>query len=622
MPISKTHGVRHWLGEVKKIRSIIEMSSPITFKVPENFCGEYGAGATSQCSMKLTPHQKISGILVPLFALRTERDLGIGDTESLRELVDWAAARGFGALQILPINETAGDNSPYNILSSIALEPTTIATNPKALPDLSAHDFKKVCARHDISALREPQVNYEGVRTLKSELLEAAWQNFCAKEIKGKTKRAKDFSVWKTTHKAWLTPYTLFRALIRLHEENDDVALWPKNQRTFTSAQTWLESAPLPTRRQIRVWRDLFSYIQWIAFNQWSKLKFYADQRGVALVGDVPVGVSIHSADVFAEPEIFDITRSAGAPPEKVFTADPFTTKWGQNWGFPLYAWNVMAKDNYAWWRRRLRAARDIFHFLRVDHALGFFRIYSFPWRPERNAEFLPLSEDEAKERTGGELPRFIPCDDSTTENQEINRQQGEQLFRMMAEELGNHHILAEDLGELSPYVRPTLQSLEIPGFKIPQWEIALDGWPIPGRDYERLSLTTYATHDHPPLHTLWDGWFADTQSGDEARAQRALRQMQEITRFAEMNVALPAPWSDEIHEGLLRGLFASNAWLAVNMLTDLFGTSERFNVPGSASTHNWTERFPIPIHEWATKWPQKLERITTMMRDAGRSKI
>jgi 4-alpha-glucanotransferase len=279
-----------------------------------------------------------------------------------------------------------------------------------------------------------------------------------------------------------------------------------------------------------------------------------------------------------------------------------------------------MAKDDYAWWRRRLRASMRIFHALRVDHALGFFRIYSFPWRPERNDEFLPLGEDEAGERAGGKLPGFVPGDDSSEESRETNRAQGERLFRMILEETGAQRIIAEDLGELSPYVRPVLRALEIPGCKIPQWEKGDDGWPVPGRDYERLSLATYATHDHPSLRAYWDGWWADTQSGDEQRAGWALRQMQELARFAEMNVHLPAPWSDEIHEGLLRGLFASNSWLAVAMVTDLFGTDERFNVPGAIGDQNWTQRFPVPISEWNKRWPEKLARISSMLRETGRA--
>ncbi|MEY4300341.1 MAG: hypothetical protein RIR25_1577 [Verrucomicrobiota bacterium] len=569
--------------------------------------------------MNISPDRKLSGILAPLFALRSQHDLGIGDTETLKDLVAWASAHGFGLVQVLPINETGGDNSPYNIISSLALDPTTIATNPGALKDLTAADFKRICARHDLPSLRAGQVDYRGVRALKRELLEAAWEKFKAAHRKEKTKRAKEYEAWAKNNASWLEPYTLFRALVRWHGENENTGLWPKKQRTFAAAKKWLASASPADRRKIRGLRDFFSYVQWVAYRQWSGLKAYGDELHVALVGDVPVGVSLFSADVFAQPEIFDLARSSGAPPEKVFAGDPFTAKWGQNWGFPLYQWSEMAKDDYAWWRRRLRTTMEIFHFLRVDHALGFFRIYSFPWRPERNGEFLPLTEDEAKARTGGELPRFVPGDDSSEQSRETNREQGDRLFRMIVEETGEHRLIAEDLGEMSPYVRPVLQAQEIPGFKIPLWEIAPDGWPTPGRDYERLSLATYATHDHPALHAYWDEWYANSQSGDPDKAGRAVRQMQEICRFAEMNVPLPAPWSDEIHEGLVRGLFASNSWLAVNMITDIFGTSERFNVPGAIGDQNWTDRFPVPIADWDKTWPQKVAKLAAMMRENGR---
>ncbi len=569
--------------------------------------------------MKLSPDQKLSGLLAPLFALRTDTDLGIGDTESLKEMVDWASAHGFALVQVLPINESGGDNSPYNILSSLALDPTTIATNPKAMKDLAAADFKKICARHDMAALRSGKVNYRGVRALKRELLEAAWKRFKAKHLKEKTRRAKDFAAWSKENTAWLEPYTLFRALVRLHGESENMDLWPKKQRTAAAAKKWLSGASPADKRKVRELRQFYAYVQWVAYGQWAGLKAYGDARNVALVGDVPVGVSVFSADVFAQPSIFDMSRSAGAPPEKVFAADPFTVKWGQNWGFPLYNWQEMAKDDYAWWRQRLRTTMEIFHFLRVDHALGFFRIYSFPWRPERNAEFLPLSEDEAKAKTGGELPRFIPCDDTSEQNMETNREQGDRLFRMITAETGKYRLIAEDLGELSPYVRPTLQAQEIPGFKIPMWERTDDNWLTPGSDYERLSLATYATHDHPTVRAYWDGWYADTQSGDGHKAAAALRQMVELARFAGLQAHMPAPWSDEIHEGLLRGLMASNSWLVVNMITDLFGTSERFNVPGATGDQNWTERFPVPISQWSQHWPEKLARVEVMMRDTGR---
>ena len=146
--------------------------------------------------MKLSPDQKLSGLLVPLFALRTENDLGVGDTESLKEMIDWASEHGFGLVQVLPINETGGDNSPYNIISSLALDPTTIATNPKTLKDLPTADYQRICMQHDLGALREGKVNYRGVRALKGELLETAWKNFKTRQIKEKTRRAKELAAW------------------------------------------------------------------------------------------------------------------------------------------------------------------------------------------------------------------------------------------------------------------------------------------------------------------------------------------------------------------------------------------------------------------------------------------
>ena len=212
--------------------------------------------------MNLTPERKLSGILAPLFALRTEADLGIGDTESLKELVDWASAHGFGLVQVLPINETGGDNSPYNIISSLALDPTTIATNPQVLKDLPAADFKTICAKHDVGALRTGKVNYRGVRALKGELLEAAWKKFKARHLKEKTRRAKEFAAWTKENDAWLEPYTLFRALVRWHGENENTDLWPKKQRTYEAAKKWLKSASPADKRKVRALRDFFAYVQ------------------------------------------------------------------------------------------------------------------------------------------------------------------------------------------------------------------------------------------------------------------------------------------------------------------------------------------------------------------------
>lgn len=568
----------------------------------------------------LDPEKRMAGILAPLFAVRGTDDFGLGDTETLRETADWCARNGFGVLQILPINETGGDHSPYNILSSMALEPSTISVSPRALPDILPRHLAKVATEERLTALRQGDVQYDRAKALKWELLRLAFANFRKVEKSGKSQRFAAFLDFCKREAGWLDAYVLYRALMALHAENEVIESWPEEHRTLAEAREWLAAQPLAGRRRLRESQDFYRYVQWIAHTQWQEASDYCRSRGVALMGDIPVGVSLYSADVFAEPEIFDRTRSCGAPPERVFAADPFTEKWGQNWGFPLYKWEAMERDNYAWWRRRLRAMRGIFHLMRVDHALGFFRIYSFPWRPEINAEFLPLSQAEAMERTGQRLPCFMMRDDSTLENQMLNREQGLKLLRMILEETGKYRIIAEDLGEVAPYVRPVLAALEIPGFKIPQWERGEDHQMVSGGTYSRLSLATYATHDHEPLRKMWDEWVASLESSDGHRVDLAKRGMRELLDFADRgDLSTPRPYDAEVRESLLTGLYRTNSWLAVNMITDVFGLVDRFNVPGAIDGRNWTRRLDNPVSEWDTAWREEIAAHRRACEKSGR---
>ena len=239
--------------------------------------------------------------------------------------------------------------------------------------------------------------------------------------------RARAFADFEKDNADWLPDYATHRALVSWHEECGDLSTsGPENtarQPPFGSGSNLLTPS---SKRHIRDLMRFHAYVQWTAYTQWLAVREHAEREGVALMGDVPVGVSRYSADVWREPDIFDLKRSIGAPPEKAFKADPFTAKWGQNWGFPLYNWERMAQDNFAWWRRRLQLLMSIFHLLRVDHALGFFRIYSFPWPPSDNAKFTDLTPEQVMEVTGGELPRFVDRDDANEENREYNRQHGE----------------------------------------------------------------------------------------------------------------------------------------------------------------------------------------------------
>jgi 4-alpha-glucanotransferase len=562
-------------------------------------------------SIQPDPAKKIAGFLAPLFAVRGQHDLGIGDVATLRELVDWAAAHDFGFVQMLPINETGCDHSPYNLFSSMAIEPLTISCHPNDLPDLSRIAYKRVAEQ--TKELQTGPVQYERVAPIKRQMLELACAAFFRKNPSG----TEEYNRFCEIEAEWLDAYSLCKALAEFNKANEVYTNWPEEHRSFESATYWLAKQPATVRKRIEKLRDFFRYTQWIAAKQWHAANEYAASRGILLIGDVPVGVSIYSADVWAEPHLFDLTRSCGAPPEKVFRSDPFTEQWGQNWGFPLYNWFAMSKDNFRWWRRRLQALKRIFAMLRLDHVLGFYRIYSFPWRPERNAEFVGLTPEQARTKTGGVLPGFVPNDDDTPEHREANRVHGEVLLGVFIEETGAECLIAEDLGEVPPYVRPSLRKLGVPGFKIPQWEIEPDGTLTPGAKYPRLAIATYATHDHPPLITMWEEKRALAESGASTPdAEAARRELRGLLGFCGLPDSPIPPFSDELLGALLRSLFASNAWLAAVNVNDLFGTPDRFNTPGTTSGQNWTARLAPPVSEWdrvfarpISKWRDSLPR-------------
>jgi 4-alpha-glucanotransferase len=539
--------------------------------------------------MNLSPEKKIAGVLAPLFALRGEVDLGIGDIAALREFIDWAAGIGFKLLQLLPINEIGADNSPYNAISAIAIEPTTVHLAPGSPQDLTRQDFDASLNEADVSGLRRGAVRYRQVKELKKRLLEKAFENFSANASED---RRSEFRKFFQQESAWLGDYVFFRVLMEI---NDSAAWdrWPAQHRRIERARNWLHNLPQDQQAALAKRQEFFCYIQWIAHHQWRATKSFAEERGVALMGDIPFGVSYCSADVFARPDEFVLDWFGGAPPEPYFEDDAFTRKWGQNWGIPLYRWERMRANNFQWWRERVRGVRRVFHLFRVDHVQGFYRIYAFPWRPRLNKEFLPLNEHQMLERTGGRAPHFVPHDDNTPENREANKREGEGYLRVVLEEAGGMRVSGEDLGVIPEYVRPSLRSLGIAGFKIPQWETR-DGMIIPGEMYERLSVATYATHDHSPMRALWNQAFANPASNTGAQARATL---EKIALFAGVRSKIDAPdFEKDFYPAIMEALFKCNSWIAIVMITDLLARKYRFNVPGTKASLNWTRRMQRSI--------------------------
>jgi 4-alpha-glucanotransferase len=569
--------------------------------------------------MKSSPDRALAGILEPVFAIRTAEDLGIGDTDGVRQMMDWCHKHGLNIFQTLPINETSDDNCPYNTISSLAIDPVTLAVSPQFIPDLSRQKFSQIARPRLLRELRKGPVNYRKVKALKRALLQAAFDTFVARHFNPGTTRAAQFRRFMKGNAEWLADYALFRVLM---EENGNQPVWERwlpEHQTPARARAWLLSLPEKRRGKLARQQLFFMYVQWLAFAQWQTLKSYGDKKKVFLMGDIPFGVGRCSADVWANRALFDLNWCGGAPPEKFFKVDAFTERWGQNWGIANYRWDEMRRRNFDWWRARVGNMQKAFHLCRIDHAPGFFRIYSFPWTPDRNAEFLPLDETQASARTGSKLPGFKPFPDDTPEHKAANQQQGEEILRVVLEAAGDTVIVAEDLGVVPDYLPATLRKLGIPGFRIPSFFREDDGRYADPARYPRLSLAQPATHDHPPLAAAWAEHWQNIDAGRDVKNNlRELRRWMDFAGIDEEET--PREFAGRLHEAYLRAVLQSNSWLAVVMITDVFGQLTRFNTPGSVSPDNWSLRLPWTVQE-LDEDPLLLARAKTFARLAREAK-
>jgi 4-alpha-glucanotransferase len=229
-------------------------------------------------------------------------------------------------------------------------------------------------------------------------------------------------------------------------------------------------------------------------------------------------------------------------------------------------------------------------------------------------------------QRTGGSLPHFLEHDDDTPEHEAANRAQGEELLRVLQSEVGPHALVGEDLGTVPDYVRPSLLSLGIPGFKVPHWETDPAFEPerqlVAGDQYPRCSIATYATHDHDPLRMMWTRWMNTIEAalndpeGLATERDAAWQEVRQLAGWAGFEVHRIVPF-EEVHEAFLRGLFRSNSWLAVVMITDLLGTEQRFNVPGSVADSNWSARLP---ENWTERFAAQLQGAAELIKQSGRA--
>lgn len=307
-----------------------------------------------------------AGVVIPLFSLRSKSSYGVGDFGDLKKMIDWCAMVRMSVVQLLPINDTTQtrtwrDSYPYNSISVFALHPMYLNLNRLGtLPNKEEQKhFEQL--RHQLNAL--PEVDYERVNTTKRTYIESYFRQQGHKEL-----NTKQYAHFFANNKEWLLPYAAFcyfRDLYGTANFRD----WPR-LNVYDAEQIealWLNDGHIAKKM------SFYFYVQYKLHEQLTEVHAHARKKGVIIKGDIPIGISRNSVPAWVEPHYFNFNGQAGAPPDD-FAAD------GQNWGFPTYNWQTMLADNCDWWKRRLKKMAEYFDAYRIDHVLGFFRIWEIPY--------------------------------------------------------------------------------------------------------------------------------------------------------------------------------------------------------------------------------------------------
>lgn len=311
------------------------------------------------------PPVRVAGTLAPVFSLRSKDSFGIGDFGDLKKMIDWVTLTHQRALQILPINDTTithtwTDSYPYSCISIFALHPqyADLTLLPKLKDSKKAQYYEKI--RLELNAL--PQVDYERVNATKTAYLRDVYEQEGQKVLD-----SKDFKTFFAEEESWLVPYAQY-SFLRDAYGTANFNQWPDHRQWNEADRKALTSPKEKAYKEVA----FFYYVQYILSSQLKAVHTYAQAHSVILKGDIPIGVNRNGCDVWTEPRYFNLNGQAGAPP------DDFSIN-GQNWGFPTYNWEEMIKDNCRWWVRRFQNMSKYFDAYRIDHVLGFFRIWEIP---------------------------------------------------------------------------------------------------------------------------------------------------------------------------------------------------------------------------------------------------
>ena len=331
------------------------------------------------------PNWKGAGTAIPVFSLRSNEDFGVGDFYDLKKIIDWAQLTGQKFIQILPINDTTMthtwvDSYPYSANSIFALHPMFL--RPDAIGKLSDEERLAQYKEKAIELNNLPEVDYEQANEWKLKYAHDLYEQYGTE-----TFESDGFKEFKSKNEYWLKPYAAF-CFLRDTKGTADFSQWG-----YYSSYDEKTIDKLCTENSHDIY--FFYFIQYHLDKQLSEVRNYAHSKGIVLKGDIPIGIDRESVDAWENPRLFNLDCQAGAPP------DDFSIL-GQNWGLPTYNWEEMNKDGFKWWKNRFRKMAEYFDAYRIDHILGFFRIWQIPMTATHGLlgtfyPALPFSEDEMR---------------------------------------------------------------------------------------------------------------------------------------------------------------------------------------------------------------------------------
>lgn len=492
------------------------------------------------------------GINFPLFSLRSKNSCGIGEFTDLLPLIQWCKGLGLNVIQLLPLNDGGPEASPYAALSAFALNPLNLGLAKLPYLERMAESKEMLEDLQKLNALQ--RIAYPIVQAKREAFLRSYFKSVGALII------ASEPFLQFMQKNGWLDAYALFKAL-KIATQWKTWEEWPPE---------WRDPSPTFFTTLIDSYRDEILYhslLQFLCFQQLTDVKLAASKQGIFIKGDIPILINRESVDVWHTRKYFELDYSAGAPP------DMFSSE-GQNWGFPLYDWTTIEEKAYDFWKTRLKVAESCFHLYRIDHIVGFYRIWA-------------ISQGESAKEG-----HFIPSDPS----QWIPH--GEKLMRMMLES-SEMLPIGEDLGQVPPVVRTNLCELGICGTKVIRWERDWEGGGrfIPIQDYSPASMTTVSTHDSETLQLWW------RNCPEEARDYSAFKGWE----YSET-------LTSERHREILWDSHNSSSLFHINLLNEYLAVipdmtwpdpeDERINIPGIISERNWSYCFRPTLEEIISSEP------------------